>query len=191
MPIYLGATPLTKEYYDVWVRDEVMKMLPVVIETLIVGTPPAPSVVILRPVMDVEDASSRILPIWIGPTEAASIGMALEGAEHSRPMTHDLIGSVLDTTNAKLDYIVIDRVEGTTFYANLVLHQDEVTKSIDARPSDSIAIAIHEHVPMYVEEEVLNLASFPASLSPLHGNDIEVEAFHDFIESVNPEDFVV
>jgi len=166
-------------------------MLPVVIETLVVGTPPAPSVIVLRPVMDSEENSGRVLPIWIGPTEAASIGMALEGSRHKRPMTHDLFGSLLASTNTKLDYIVINRVEGTTFYATLVIHQGDEVKNIDARPSDSIALAVHERVPMYVEEEVLDLASFPAAFSQLHAQDIEVEAFHDFIESVNPEDFKV
>lgn len=166
-------------------------MLPVVIETLVVGTPPAPSVIVLRPVKDDEENSGRVLPIWIGPTEAASIGMALEGSNHQRPMTHDLFGSLLTSTDSKLDYIVINRVEGTTFYATLVLHQNDEVKNIDARPSDSIALAVHERVPMYVEEEVLDLASFPASFSPMHSKEVEVEAFHDFIESINPEDFKV
>ena len=172
------------------VRDEVRFMLPVVIETLVVGTPPAPSVIVLRPINDKnEDHGGRLLPIWIGPTEAASIGMALQGASHKRPMTHDLFGSLLSQTDAKLDHIVIDHVEGTTFYSSLVLEQNNVLKNIDARPSDSIALALHERVPMYVEEEVLDLASVPASLMPTHSKDIEVKEFHDFIESVNPEDF--
>ena len=100
-----------------------------------------------------------------------------------------MTSSLLSQTDAKLDHIVIDQVEGTTFYSSLVLEQNNVLKNIDARPSDSIALALHERVPMYVEEEVLDLASVPASLMPTHSKDIEVKEFHDFIESVNPEDF--
>lgn len=165
-------------------------MLPVMIETLVVGVPPSPSVIVLRPFSE-RGSGGRILPIWIGPTEAASIGFALEGSPHSRPMTHDLFSSLLDSTNTKLDHVVINRVEGTIFYSSLVLQQDDGFKNIDARPSDSIALALHEHVPIYVEEQVMDLASFPASLGPTANAEEEVEAFHEFIESVNPEDFKV
>lgn len=161
-------------------------MLPVVIDSLVVGVPPSPSVIILRSLTE-RRATGRILPIWIGPSEAASIGMALDGSSHPRPMTHDLLSTVLDKTNARLDRVVINRVEGTTFYATLVLQQDGESKDIDARPSDSIAMAVRKQVPIFVDEKVMELASFSAA----GDREIEVEEFHNFIESVNPEDFKV
>ncbi len=161
-------------------------MLPVVIDSLVVGVPPSPSVIILRSLTE-RRATGRILPIWIGPSEAASIGMALDGSSHARPMTHDLLSTVLDKTNARLDRVVINRVEGTTFYATLVLQQDGESKDIDARPSDSIAMAVRKQVPIFVDEKVMELASFSAA----GDREIEVEEFHNFIESVNPEDFKV
>jgi len=165
-------------------------MIPVTIDTLVVGVPPSPSVIILRPLGE-KDSASHVLPIWIGPTEAASIGMALEGAHGQRPMTHDLLASFLDAADTTLDYVIINDVEGTTFFATVVLDQAGECKNIDARPSDSIALAVREKSPIYVEEKVMDLASFPAAMNPAGTNAIEVEEFHNFIEKVNPEDFKV
>lgn len=163
-------------------------MIPVAIETLVVGTPPSPSVVILRP-LDQKEGIGDVLPIWIGPSEAASIGMALQGNKHERPMTHDLFGSFLEASGADIEYVVINKVEGTTFYATIVLDEEGKSVNVDARPSDSISLAVREQVLIYVEEEVMELAAFPAALNPSSSIAIEVEEFHEFIESVNPEDF--
>lgn len=165
-------------------------MIPVAIDTLVVGVPPSPSVIILRPLGD-KDGAGHVLPIWIGPTEAASIGMALEGTHGERPMTHDLLAALVDAAGMSLDYVIINDVKGTTFFATVVLDQAGECKNIDARPSDSIALAVREQAPIYVEENVMDLASFPAALNPAGTKAIEVEEFHNFIEKVNPEDFKV
>lgn len=165
-------------------------MIPVRIDTLVVGTPPAPSVLVLRPI-DSRNANGRVLPIWIGPTEAISIGMALSGNHPARPMTHDLFGSFLEVSDAKLDYVIISNVIDTTFYATMVVTLNGESKNIDARPSDSIALAIRENASIYVEEHVLDLAAFPEALNPVNVAKLETEAFHDFIDKVNPEDFKV
>mgnify|MGYP004445365211 CR=1 FL=1 len=165
-------------------------MIPVRIDTLVVGTPPAPSVLVLRP-LDNRQGQGRVLPIWIGPTEAISIGMALQDKQPARPMTHDLFGSFLEVSDAKLDYVIISNVIETTFFATVVLTQNGESKNIDARPSDSIALAIREKAPIYVEDHVLDLAAFPEVFNPVNAAKIETEAFHEFIEKVNPEDFKV
>lgn len=165
-------------------------MIPVVIDTLVIGTLPSPSVIVLRPLVQ-GDAMESVLPIWIGPTEAASIGMALQGENTGRPMTHDLFASFLDAAETEIRYIVINRVEKTTFFATVVIEHEGEQKNIDARPSDSIALAVREKAPMYVDETVMELAAFPAALNPAASEQIEVQEFHDFIESVNPEDFKV
>lgn len=164
-------------------------MIPVAIDTLVVGVPPSPSVIVLHPIADA--SPSNVLPIWIGPTEAASIGMALEGCQGERPMTHDLLTSFLTAANAKLEHVIINDVKGTTFYATIVLNRRGVCMNVDARPSDSIALAVRERAPIYVEEEVMDLAAFPAAFNPAGTNAIEVDEFHNFIENINPEDFRV
>ncbi|MDR2957717.1 MAG: bifunctional nuclease family protein [Coriobacteriales bacterium] len=167
-------------------------MILVRIETLMVGIPPSPSVVILRPLEDeAGDDERRVLPIWIGPSEAAAIGVALEGIPHSRPMTHDLLTSAVQALHGDIEAVLINRVEGSTFYASVVLTQGDETIEIDARPSDSIALAVRTQAPLYVDEQVLLEASLPflpgKNREPLDEND--VEAFRSFLDSVSPEDF--
>jgi len=169
---------------------EVKSMIPVVIDTLVIGTPPSPSVIVLRPLGDPTKVEN-VLPIWIGPTEAASIGMALQGQDTERPMTHDLFTSLLDVADTELRYVVINRVEETTFFAMVVLEHEGQRSSLDARPSDSIALAVREKAPIYVDETVMEMAAFPAALNPGASEQIEVQEFHEFIEAVNPEDFKV
>lgn len=165
-------------------------MIPVLIETLVLGTPVGPSIIILRPFGE-SAQDGRVLPIWIGSSEAASIGVAIEGISPERPMTHDLISSMLKEFDATLDSVNIERVEGTTFYAKLAISQGEDTKMIDARPSDSFALAIREGAPIYVDEQVMEVASFPnMTKMKTIGDKIQVEEFHQFIESVSPEDFL-
>lgn len=165
-------------------------MVPVIIETLVVGAMPAPSVVVLRPFAD-EGEERRVLPIWIGPAEATSIGMALEGSEHPRPMTHDLMVGLLQATDATIDRIEITQVEGTTFFASIVLVRGDDVSFIDARPSDAIAIAVRVQAPIYVSDDVMDTSSFPYSFSPQGRMEAELDEFHKFIESVAPEDFTV
>ena len=167
-------------------------MIPVRIETLMVGLPPSPSVVILRPLdEDPDSVETRVLPIWIGPTEAASIGVALEGSPHMRPMTHDLLASTVTAMRGSIDSVLINRVEGSTFYATLCLSLGDEIIEIDARPSDSIALAVRTQAPLFVDEAVMEEAALPY----LPGNELEhldesdVEDFRDFLEHVSPEDF--
>ncbi|MDR2196975.1 MAG: bifunctional nuclease family protein [Coriobacteriales bacterium] len=166
-------------------------MVPVTIETLVVGIPPSPSVVVLRPLGD-SDSGARVMPIWIGPAEAAAIGLALEGQPRLRPMTHDFLFNIINALHAEIDHVVIDRVDGSTFFATVSLKQDGRHIPVDARPSDSIALALRARVPLYVEKSVLDASSFPYVLMQgTASKDATVEQFRSFLDSVSPEDFEV
>ena len=165
-------------------------MVPVMIETLVVGIPPSPSVIVLRP-LDDHTANNRVLPIWIGPTEAASIGIALEGHPRVRPMTHDFLASIIQALHADIQRVVIDRVEGSTFYATVTLDQKGEAIDIDARPSDSIALAVRTKSPLFVDEDVLNSSSFPYMFSSNANKDAALEEFKSFLDEISPEDFKI
>lgn len=101
------------------------------------------------------------MPIWIGPTEAAQIGMALEHVKFARPMTHDLMLDALTNLDARVDSVVIYGSKGQMFFAHLVLSQGGRLITLDARPSDAIALALRQDAPLYIEETVLDASSFP------------------------------
>jgi bifunctional DNase/RNase len=166
-------------------------MIQVMIETLVVGLPPSPSVVVLRPVQESGADNIQVLPIWIGPTEAAAIGIALEGQPHVRPMTHDFLANIIFALHADVDRVVIDRVEGSTFFATVYLLQGNETVRIDARPSDSIALAVRTQAPLYVDEDVLNSSSFPYIFAPHADKESAMEEFRDYLDSISPEDFEI
>lgn len=103
-----------------------------------------------------ERNGERALPIVIGFLEASSIKMKLAGVHPPRPLTHDLLHSVVENLEAKIEKIVIDRLENNTFHAKLFLKTESgKPKVIDARPSDSIALSVRAKAPIFVEEEVL------------------------------------
>lgn len=102
-----------------------------------------------------EKKGERILPIVIGLQEASSIKMRLSGVNPPRPMTHDLLHSVIEHMEAKIEKIVIDKLENNTFHAKLYLNANGKTKIVDARPSDSIALCVRAKAPIFAEEEVL------------------------------------
>lgn len=143
-------------------------------------------VVILRPLIE-EDGHNRVLPIWIGTPEATAILLALQGAELPRPMTHDLMQNVVETLGYMVQRVEITRLEQGTFYAALVLRGEDRTFALDARPSDSIALAIRTGAPLFVAEDVLDEAAVEAE--PEVDADAEVEAFRDFLEHIDPSDF--
>jgi len=105
-----------------------------------------------------ERAAERYLPIWIGPTEADAIAVKLQGATVRRPLSHDLLHSVIGALGATLNSIVINELKGDTFYAKIILNVDGGQMEVDSRPSDALALAVRAGVPIYVEEAVLDRA---------------------------------
>ena len=103
-----------------------------------------------------EKNGSRILPIVIGLAEASAIKLKISGFNPPRPLTHDLLHSTIQNLEASIDKIVIDKLEENTFHAKLFLKtQDGLIKIIDARPSDSIALAVRARAPIFVEDEII------------------------------------
>src|SRR4030042_707861 len=105
-----------------------------------------------------EKASDRYLPIWIGPAEADAIAVRLQDVSVARPLTHDLLRSVIDALGARVNCIVVNDLSNDTFYARIVLDVDGKSLEIDSRPSDAIALAVRAQVPIYAEESVLEKA---------------------------------
>ncbi|MFC1667139.1 bifunctional nuclease family protein [Candidatus Omnitrophota bacterium] len=106
-----------------------------------------------------EKTGNRILPIVIGIMEVTSIKMKISGVTPPRPMTHDLFCNTVKQLGAKLNKIIITKLEQSTFFARLVFQIDGRMEEVDARPSDSIALALRTKAPIFVEETVLNTIS--------------------------------
>jgi len=165
-------------------------VVPVRIASLSVDAVSNQPVIVLRPTED-EPGEGRLVPIWIGHAEATAILLALQGMEPPRPMTHDLLKGVIDSMDVALARVEITRIEDGTFYAALVLRGEERTIAVDARPSDSIALAVRTHSPIFIAEEVIEAASIPEPLETDEeiDEDAELERFREFLDEVNPEDF--
>ncbi|HEX4898031.1 MAG TPA: bifunctional nuclease family protein, partial [Candidatus Limnocylindrales bacterium] len=112
-----------------------------------------------RHVVILKDAEhERYLPIWIGPWEASAIAMKLQGLTAERPLTHDLFIAALDRLGVRIDRVVITELAEETYHARLVLERDGEEYELDARPSDSVALAVRSAVRILVAEEVLEQA---------------------------------
>jgi bifunctional DNase/RNase len=111
-------------------------------------------VIVLR-----ERSGARVLQIVIGLTEALAIDRRVKGVHPQRPMTHDLLGNVVESLHAELEKIVINDLQEHTFYAKLVLRHEGRLIEIDSRPSDAIALGVATDVPLYVEDHVLTQAA--------------------------------
>jgi bifunctional DNase/RNase len=105
-----------------------------------------------------EKGGNRRLPIIIGFLEATSIKMKLSGLKPPRPLTHDLLQSTIENLDGRLEKVVIDKLLENTFHAKLIIKQDSKLRIVDARPSDSIALAVRMNSPIFVEDEVLKQA---------------------------------
>ena len=134
------------------------------------------------------DGDRRVLPIFIGGPEATAIAYALEKIATPRPMTHDLMKTLLDDLGASIDRIVVTDLSEGTFYAELHLSRNGDTYQVSSRPSDAIALAVRMGTPIFAEESVLDGAGYTVGEEDEDEEEV-VEEFRRFIEDVNPEDF--
>ncbi|MCB1031478.1 MAG: bifunctional nuclease family protein [Acidimicrobiales bacterium] len=144
---------------------------------------------------------ARVLPIFIGGTEATAIAFALEEVETPRPMTHDLMRDLLEELGVSLERVTVTEIRDGVFYAELLLHGPDGTHTLSSRPSDALAIAARVGCPIYASDEVLAEAGFIEVEEDEDEDDAQlgaadevpteevVEQFRDFIEHVSPEDF--
>jgi uncharacterized protein len=180
-----------------------MAMIEVTVDSIRVSLMNYQRVVILK-----EKTAERYLPIWIGPSEADAIAVKLQGVSVPRPLTHDLLYSVINALGATINSIVVSDLKNDTFYAKIILSVDGEQMEVDSRPSDALALAVRAEVPIFAEEAVLDKAGIlldretgkPVS-SPdgVAGKDADTKvsedemkkmsAFYDFINTLDLEDF--
>ncbi|MEB3220628.1 MAG: bifunctional nuclease family protein [Candidatus Sericytochromatia bacterium] len=140
-----------------------------------------------HPIVMLRDKDERrALLIWIGEPEANAILMALEGISPPRPLTHDLSLLLVGKLGAKLVKAVVTDMRDQTFYAELELEAGGKTLTIDARPSDAIALALRAQAPIYVAAEVMTANAIP--INPAREEE-EAEKFREFLQNVKPGDF--
>jgi bifunctional DNase/RNase len=144
-----------------------------------------------QPVVILTDLSeTRFLPIWIGVYEADAILLALEKIQVPRPTSHDLMKTCVEQLHAKLDRVVIHTLDDktNTYYAKLVLIQEGASEAIDvdARPSDSIALALRFQAPIFISEAIL---SQPNVVKDKEKVNKDIDEFKKFLEDVKPSDF--
>ncbi len=127
----------------------------------------------------------RLLLIWIGKSEAEAIALKLQNAELPRPLTHDLLKTVVDRIGYKVDRVVINDLRNDTYYAKIVLRNDGSVIEIDSRPSDAIALAVRSDSRIYIDEAVLEKG---ATINKPITQD-EIDGFKEKLKDVKPEDF--
>jgi bifunctional DNase/RNase len=153
-----------------------------------------------------ETDGTRVLPIWIGPSEASAIAMELAGMKFSRPLTHDLFASVIMGLGGSLQRVMITKVVENTYYAELIIQRGSELISVDARPSDSIAIALRMSARIFTTEDLLETTSIeitesseetpnfmagpePQSEEGRPMGSLSPEELREYLRRMNPEDF--
>lgn len=126
------------------------EMIEVMIDSIRVSLTSQQRIILLRSMKE-----ERYLPIWIGPYEAESITIALQEIELARPQTHDLVLQMMNKLGVRLRKIEITELKDDVFYGNLVVERENEVFNIDARPSDSIALAVRAHVPIFMAADIL------------------------------------
>ena len=176
-------------------------MLELTIDSIRVSPMNYQRVVILK-----EKDSDRYLPIWIGPAEADAIAVKLQDLTVPRPLTHDLLRTIIDDLGGSVKHILVSDLQNDTFYAKIVIQVNGDLREVDSRPSDAMALAVRTQVPIYAEESVMEKAGIlldketgkpiPPEAKP-EGEGAEVKeedlrrmsAFTDFINDLDLEDF--
>lgn len=146
-----------------------------VVESVRVHMLSSQHVVILR-----EAEAERYLPIWIGSWEAQSIAMRLQGVEAERPLTHDLLATILDDLAVSVRHIIVSDLADETYRARIVLIQGGSDYEIDARPSDAIALAVRTSAPIFATEAVLDRAG----VMPEADEEEKLSVFREFVNSL-------
>jgi bifunctional DNase/RNase len=167
-------------------------MIEVSVESIRVSLITQQRIVVLR-----ETGSQRYMPIYIGPCEAESITMGLQGQDVGRPMTHDLLNGVIEQLGASVERIVINDLREDTFYAQVLIRANGREVEVDSRPSDAVALAVRAEVPIYVAEDVMERVGRLPSVqpgdetaetteAPAEGDE-PLEIFRDFVEGLDFE----
>jgi bifunctional DNase/RNase len=125
-----------------------------------------------------------VLPIWVGLYEANAIALEVEKSSTPRPMTHDLLKNLIQGLNARVERVVVTELRSDTFYAVIWLNHDGESVSVDARPSDALALALRSDCPIFVSEEVIRIAK--AASAPT--DQVSADELRRWLENLNDED---
>lgn len=158
-------------------------MIETTIESIRVSLVTQHRVVILK-----ELHNDRYLPIWIGPYEADAIALELQQVSVSRPLTHDLLRSVITELGATVTRVLVNDLRDDTFYARIVMDVSGRHAEVDSRPSDAIALAVRVKAPIFVEESVMDRAGVTLDGDKIEGGQIDEEKlaiFRDFVNSLD------
>ncbi|MBN2388228.1 MAG: bifunctional nuclease family protein [Anaerolineales bacterium] len=179
-------------------------MVEVLIDSVRVSLMSPQRVVVLK-----QKDAERYLPIWVGPFEAEAISVALQEVEVSRPLTHDLLKNVFEFFQGRILRVEVVSLRDDTFYGSIVVEKDGQTQEIDSRPSDAIALGVRAHVPILVNEEVMQAAGIiperdlqqdeqPSELTPqpppepdldlMDGGEERLDVFEDFLKNLGDQD---
>ena len=134
------------------------------------------------------EGKNRFLPIWIGHPEAAAILMKLQKAELPRPMTHDLLATVIERLSARVSAVIVTELRDNTFYAVIQIDAGGEELQVDSRPSDAIALAVRADAPIYASSELLSANGIEFEQEIEDVEDI-VKEFRQFLDEVSPQDF--
>src|SRR5512140_2097672 len=161
-------------------------MVQVRVSGLIVDDNSKSPVVILQ-----EIEGERYLPIWIGPFEAQAIANEIQGKKFPRPLTHDLLTSTIASLKGRVSRIVINDLRDKTFFASIIIERGEEVVSLDARPSDSIALAVRTAAPIFVSEKILEGegSTRPSGMDKEPTEEERAEDLRKRLEGIDPEDF--
>jgi hypothetical protein len=159
-----------------------VRLIEMVVESVRVHMLSSQHVVILK-----ESERDRYLPIWIGPSEANAIAMRLQGLTAERPLTHDLLVSVLGALSSSVSRVVVTHVSDGTFHARLYLESADGSETeIDSRTSDAIALAVRTGSTIYVDERVLDEAGVEPDHEESDGpSDEKLAVFREFVNSLD------
>ena len=137
-----------------------------------------------------EKDGERSLPIFIGAPEATAIAFALQKVAVPRPMTHDLMKEIIGALGARVVRVVVTEVQHDTYYAEVHLEIDGRTLTVSSRPSDAIALATRTGSPLYVEDDLMDLAGVVLESEEVpEASEELVDRFRAFLDEIRPEDF--
>ena len=136
-----------------------------------------------------EKDGERMMPIWIGPSEASAIAMEIAGVKFKRPLTHDLFKQCLVELAVDMEKVLISELKDNTYFARIFLKRGDQVIELDARPSDSIALALRMKAPIHTTDELLESASKIMPKTVTQTEEYDPEALRESLRKMNPEDF--
>lgn len=145
-------------------------------------------VLLLKPIDDLPGVG-RVLPIWIGELEATSILIAVQGSDVPRPLAHDLMRSLLESAGARVQRVEIARLDEGTYFAEVTLALADGIRTVDARPSDAVALAARAGAELRVADAVMEEAGVPDMTGDDEDAQERIEEFTRFLDEVDPDDF--